>query len=73
NKSGYAFFAAGFAAGGGVINTQFVASSAPWRFGGTGTRNFCVATDDGAMRAKIGVAGGTPAPDVPTCITYPLL
>lgn len=70
NKSGYAFFAAGFAPGGSPTNTQFVASSAPWVFNRTGTRNFCIATDDGALRATMGSAGGTPAPDVPTCLTY---
>jgi type IV pilus assembly protein PilA len=71
NKSGYAFFAAGFAPGGSPTNTQFVASSVPWTYNRTGTRNFCIATDDGALRATIGSLGGTPAPDVPTCIAYP--
>jgi hypothetical protein len=72
-KSGYLFFAAGFAPGGAPTNTQFVSSAAPMRFNGTGTRNFCIATDDGSVRTVIGSPGGTPAPDVPTCITYPLL
>jgi len=72
-KSGYVFFAAGFAPGGTPTNTQFVSSAAPVRFNSTGTRNFCIATDDGSVRAMIGSPGGTPAPDVPTCITYPLL
>ena len=70
NKGGYAFFAAGFAPG-SPTNTQFVASSAPWVYNHTGTRNFCIATDDGALRATVGSLGGTPAPDVPTCIAYP--
>ena len=72
-KSGYTFFAAGFASGGSPINTQFVGSSAPSTFNKTGNRNFCVATDDGSLRAATGSSGGTPAPDVPTCLTYPLL
>jgi type IV pilus assembly protein PilA len=72
-KSGYQFFAAGFAFNGSPINTQFVASSAPSAFNKTGVRNFCVATDDGAVRARAGIAGGIPAPDVPTCLAYGLL
>jgi type IV pilus assembly protein PilA len=72
-KSGYQFFAAGFASGGTAINNQFVASSAPTTFSKTGVRNFCIATDDGSVRARQGTAGGTPAPDVPTCIAYPLM
>jgi type IV pilus assembly protein PilA len=73
SKSGYQFFAAGFAPGGAPPNTQFVASSAPLSFSKSGTRNFCVATDDGVVRAKQGAAGLPPAPDVPTCIVYPTL
>jgi type IV pilus assembly protein PilA len=73
SKSGYQLFAAGFASGGSITNTQFVASSAPRVFNQTGARNFCIATDDGALRAKVGAPGGTPAPDVPTCIAYPLM
>jgi type IV pilus assembly protein PilA len=71
NKGGYSFFAAGFAPGGSPTNTQFVASSAPWVFNKTGTRNFCIATDDGSLRATMGAPGGTPAADVPTCLAYP--
>ena len=73
NKSGYLFFAAGFASGGSPTNTQFVASAAPQVFNNTGVRCFCVATDNGAVRAQPGVVGGTPAPDVPTCVAYPLV
>ena len=73
HKSGYVFFAAGFASGGSPINTQFVGSSAPSTFNKTGNRNFCVATDDGSLRSSMGSPGGTPAPDVPTCLTYALL
>jgi len=73
SKTGYSFFAAGFASAGSLVNTQFVASSAPWTFNKTGVRNFCIATDDGSARAQLGTPGGTPALDVPTCITYPLL
>ena len=71
-KSGYQFFAAGFATGGSAINTQFVGSSAPLNFGTTGVRNFCIATDDGSIRATTGNPGGKPAPDVATCHTYAL-
>jgi type IV pilus assembly protein PilA len=71
NKSGYTFFAAGFASGGSPTNTQFVDSAAPWVYNKTGTRNFCIATDDGSLRAVPGSLGATPAPDVPTCLAYP--
>jgi type IV pilus assembly protein PilA len=67
-KSGYTFLAAGFAAGGGV-NDTFVASSAPVSFNLTGVRNFCIVTD-GVLRSNPGVAGGVPAPDLPTCLSY---
>ena len=73
SKSGYSLFAAGFSFAGTTINTQFVASSAPSSFNRTGVRNFCVATDDGSLRVRPGTLGGTPAPDVPTCLSYPLL
>ena len=72
-KSGYQFFAAGFASSGTAVNNQFVASSAPTAFSKTGVRNFCIATDDGSVRAQQGTVGGTPAPDVPTCLAYPLM
>jgi len=74
SKTGYQFFAAGFSSGGAsTLNTQFVASSAPWIFSKTGTRNSCIATDTGSVRTQIGTPGGTPAPDVPSCIAYPLM
>ena len=72
NKSGYLLFAAGFSLV-GTINTQFVASSAPAVFNRTGKRAFCVAPADGSIRARLGVPGGVPAPDVATCLGYPLL
>jgi len=68
NKSGYTFFAAGFATGGGP-NTTFVASSAPQSFNQTGVRDFCITTD-GVMHINPGANGTVPAPDVPTCIAY---
>lgn len=71
SKSGYQLFAAGFASAGSPTNTQFVASSAPQVFNTTGVRSFCAATDDGTIRAQQGVTGGTPAPDLPTCLAYP--
>lgn len=73
NKSGYLLFAAGFSFAGTPINTQFVASSAPAIFNRTGVRNYCVATDDGVLRGQVGAAGGTPAPDVATCLGYSIL
>ena len=72
-KSGYKLFAAGFTSAGGPTNTQFVASSAPLTFNKSGVRSFCLATDDGAVRAQVGIPGGIPAPDVPTCLAYPLM
>jgi len=73
NKNGYQFFAAGFIAAGGTTNTTFVASSAPLHFNSSGVRMFCIATDDGVVRAKPGAPAATPAPDVPTCIAYPTI
>jgi len=72
-KDGYTFFAAGFAAGGGSVNTAFVASSAPQNFNKSGVRMFCAATDAGTLRVKQGSPGATPAPDVVTCMSYPNL
>jgi len=73
SKSGYKFFAAGFAFNGSPINTQFVSSSAPTTFNKTGVRNCCIATDDGSGRAKPVSPAGTPVPDVPSCLAYSLL
>jgi type IV pilus assembly protein PilA len=72
NKNGYKFFAAGFAVGSPIF-TSFVASSAPQSFNKSGVRMFCIATDGGAVRSKPGAPGATPAPDVPTCIAYPVM
>jgi prepilin-type N-terminal cleavage/methylation domain-containing protein len=71
-KNGYQFFAAGFLGADGT-NTTFVASSAPLSFNHSGVRLFCIATDDGVLRAKPGALGVPPAPDVPTCVAYPLM
>jgi len=73
NKSGYRFFAAGFASGASPTNTQFVASAAPQGFDKSGVKNFCIATDDGALRVNPGAPGMPPAPDVPTCLAYSAL
>jgi type IV pilus assembly protein PilA len=73
SKDGYRFFAAGFAGAGGSANTTFVGSSAPLAFNSSGVRLFCVATDDGVLRVKLGAPGVPPAPDVPTCVAYPIL
>jgi prepilin-type N-terminal cleavage/methylation domain-containing protein len=71
-KSGYQFFAAGFPGASGA-NLTFVASSAPLRFNSTGVRLFCIATDDGVLRAKLGAPGVPPASDVATCVAYPII
>ena len=71
-KSGYQFVAAGFT-NGGTLNSTFVASAAPLTFDKSGSRNFCVATDTGVLRAIGGAAGLPPAPDVPTCLAYPVM
>jgi type IV pilus assembly protein PilA len=73
SKSGYRFFAAGFAGAGGPPNTSFVASSAPQTFNGSGVRVFCIATDTGTVRGKQGAPGATPASDVATCLAYPAI
>lgn len=72
SKTGYQFFAAGFKVGVGTTNMQFVASSAPLAFNGSGVRNFCAATEDGSIRFQPGVppAGLPLATDVPTCLAY---
>jgi type IV pilus assembly protein PilA len=70
SKSGYTFFAKGFAdAGGSGINTTFVSSSAPQSFNITGVRNFCVVTD-GVLRMNPGASGMVPAADVAACVSY---
>jgi type IV pilus assembly protein PilA len=68
-KTGYLFLAAGFAPGGGTVNTSFVTSAAPQNFNVTGVRNFCIVTD-GVLRIDPG--GAPPAADVPTCTAYPM-
>jgi type IV pilus assembly protein PilA len=73
SKNGYRFFAAGFIGAVGSGNTTFVASSAPRVFNSTGVRLFCIATDDGVLRAMPGAPGAPPAPNVPTCVAYPIL
>ena len=67
-KSGYKFFAAGFA-NGGTTNSDFVGSSAPNGFNQSGVRNFCIVSD-GTLRYSPGAPGLPPAPDVTTCLTY---
>jgi type IV pilus assembly protein PilA len=68
-KSGYQFLSVGSGGGGGNPNTSFVASSAPLSYNSTGVRNFCMVTD-GVMRIDPGPTAI--APDVPTCIAYPI-
>jgi type IV pilus assembly protein PilA len=67
-KSGYQLLAAGFSASDGP-NDSFVASSAPEGFDETGVRDFCIVTD-GVLREQPGTSGGSPAPDVSTCMGY---
>lgn len=69
SKSGYQFSSAGSGGSGGTPNTQFVASSAPLTYNSTGVRNFCAVTD-GVLRIDPGPTAI--APDVPTCIAYPI-
>jgi type IV pilus assembly protein PilA len=69
SKSGYLFSSAGSGGGGGNPNTQFVAGSAPISYNSTGVRNFCMVTD-GVLRIAPGPTAI--APDVPTCIAYPI-
>jgi prepilin-type N-terminal cleavage/methylation domain-containing protein len=69
-KSGYLFAAKGFAGTGGV-NVSFVAGSAPETYNVTGLRDFCIVTD-GVLRSDPGAAGNVPAPDVDTCLAYPV-
>jgi type IV pilus assembly protein PilA len=68
SKSGYQLKAVGFNGGSGP-NSTFVASSAPISFDVTGVRDFCVVTD-GVLRNQPGISGGSPAPDVATCMAY---
>lgn len=67
-KSGYKIFASGFTSAGSVINSDFVASSAPLGFNQTGVRNFCIVSD-GVVRANPGAPGLPPAPTVGVCLT----
>jgi prepilin-type N-terminal cleavage/methylation domain-containing protein len=64
-KSGYQFSTAAF---GGPPTIQFVSGSAPSN-SASGVRDFCMVTD-GVLR--INPSGTTPAPDVATCIGYPI-
>jgi prepilin-type N-terminal cleavage/methylation domain-containing protein len=68
-KGGYNFFAGAFAPSGG-LNTTFVSSSAPSNYGITGVRKFCMVAD-GSLHIHPG-NDTTPAPDVSTCISYPI-
>jgi prepilin-type N-terminal cleavage/methylation domain-containing protein len=68
-KSGYNLNGIGF---GGAPNTTFVTGAAPVNYNVTGIRDFC-ATTDGVVHVNAGAAGAVPAPDVPTCLAYPIL
>jgi prepilin-type N-terminal cleavage/methylation domain-containing protein len=69
SKSGYSFLSIGSGGGAGVPNGQVVSSSAPLTFNVTGVRNFCMVTD-GVLRINSGPVAI--APDVPTCVAYPI-
>ena len=70
-KSGYLVFAAGFATPGSLVNTDFVASTAPLAFNQSGVRDFCMASD-GVLRISPGAPGVTPASTMPACLAYPI-
>lgn len=69
SKSGYQFLSVGSGGGSGIPNTEFVAGSAPLSYNSTGVRNFCMVTD-GVLRIDPGPTAI--APDVATCIAYPI-
>ena len=69
-KSGYQFFAAGFASGGSLTNTDYVGSSAPSTFNQSGVRDFCI-VPDGVLRVNPGAPGTPPAATVAICLAYP--
>lgn len=66
-KSGYIFFAAGFAGAGSTVNTDFVGSSAPSAYNQSGVRRFCIVSE-GVLRYDLGAPGLPPAPNVATCL-----
>lgn len=68
-KSGYQFFAAGFASGGSLTNTDYVGSSAPATFNHSGVRDFCIVSD-GVLRVNPGAPGTPPAATVAICLAY---
>jgi prepilin-type N-terminal cleavage/methylation domain-containing protein len=70
-KSGYKFFAAGFASG-GAVNTDFVGSSAPNTYNQSGNRNFCIVSD-GVVREDPGGPGVPPVATVGGCLAYTAL
>jgi type IV pilus assembly protein PilA len=68
-KNGYQFLSAGSGGGSGTPNIAFFSSSAPSTYDVSGVRNFCMVTD-GVLRIDPGPTAI--APDVATCIAYPV-
>jgi prepilin-type N-terminal cleavage/methylation domain-containing protein len=68
-KSGYQFFAAGFATGGSPTNTEYVGSAAPNTFNQSGMRDFCIIAD-GVLRMNPGASAAPPVGTVATCLAY---
>ncbi len=70
SKSGYVFLATGIA-GGGSINTAFVAGASPITAHQTGNRDFC-STDDGVLRSNLASTGDTPVNTLASCYGFPV-
>lgn len=70
-KSGYYYLATGIVTGGATFYDAYVAGATPITVHSTGNRDFC-STNDGVLRSQMGSVGDTPAPDLATCVAYPV-